>query len=126
MKISKEELEKEILYMKLKYLSLIVVVSVFAFSCGKTAKRAAKDYCNCWQPMADIAQLQDTLKTQGLIDSLATVSLMAEDILEASRLCAEEKKEKYGEKATKTAFNKKARQLMESQCPDVYDRTPKY
>lgn len=112
--------------MKSKYLSLFVVIIFLVYGCGKTAKRAAKDYCKCWQPMADIAKLQDTLKTQGLIDSLATVSLMADDVLEESRLCAEEKKDKYGQKATKTAFNQKARKIMEKQCPDVYERTPKY
>jgi hypothetical protein len=112
--------------MKSTHFILIICLSLVAFGCKKTAKKAAGDYCECWQSMADIANLQDTLKVQGLTDSLANVTLMAENVLEEARNCAEEKKQLYGEKATSAAFNKKARKLMEKKCPEVFARTPKY
>lgn len=97
-----------------------------AVGCSSPAKRAAADFCDCWEPMADVIALQDTLKVQGLMDSLAAVTATAEDILEDSRECAEAKKDEYGAQATQAAFKKKARAIMEKKCPEVYARTPQY
>ncbi len=108
------------------YITAVLTLFLFVTSCSSPAKKAAKDFCTCWQPVADIANLQDTLKAKNLVDSLAAVSLIAIDKFEEARNCSEEKKDSYGKAATKAAFKEKARKLMEKKCPDVYKRIAKY
>lgn len=108
------------------WIPFIALGLIVAVGCSNPAQRAAADFCKCWQPMADVIALQDTLKVQGLTDSLVAVTATAEDILEASRQCAEDKKNEYGAQATQAAFKKKARTIMEKKCPEVYARTPQY
>lgn len=114
--------------MKYKYTFVVLAALglLLAVGCSSPAKRAAVDFCDCWQPMADVIALQDTLKVQGLTDSLAAVTATAEEVLEASRQCAEAKKNEYGDAATQAAFKQKARAIMEKKCPEVYARTPQY
>ena len=101
---------------------LIIILS----SCGISPKRAAKDYCNCLQPLADIMELQDTLKTQGLIDSLAAVTIVYDEIWNESQECMDQKLEEYGQKGANSAFKTKARKLIKSKCPNVWERAPKH
>lgn len=108
------------------YLILLIIALSVSFGCNSPSKQAALDFCECWQPVADIASLQDTLKSKNMVDSLAAVNLIAIDKFEEARLCAEEKRQEYGEKATKNSFKEKARQTMTEKCPDVYQRIPKY
>jgi len=122
-KVSKK---RKLLMKSFKFLSVLLLIGLLFASCGNSATRAAKDYCKCWQPLADIANLQDTLKAQNLIDSLAAVNIIAEQVFEDARECAEVKKEKYGEAGAKSAFKKQARKVMKKECPEVFNRTPKY
>lgn len=112
--------------MKKLQLLLLATAVFLTSSCGVSPKRAAKDFCNCLQPLADVMVLQDTLKAQNLIDSLANVSITAEDVWNDAQTCMEEKQKEYGQKATKAAFKKKARALIKERCPEVWERTPKY
>ena len=111
---------KSILY------TLLLLTTMFLSSCGISPKRAAKDYCKCLQPLADIMELQDTLKTQGLIDSLAAVTIIYDEVWNDSQECMEKKLNEYGQKGANSAFKSKARKLIKSKCPDVWERAPKH
>jgi hypothetical protein len=108
------------------YIALLFIIFGVATGCGISPKRAAKDYCNCLQPLADIHVLMDTLKTQGLIDSLAAVTIVYEEVWNDSQECMDKKLDEYGQKGASSAFKQKTRKLIKSKCPEVWERTPKH
>jgi len=105
---------------------VLLMMTTFLSSCGVSPKRAAKDYCKCLQPLADIMELQDTLKIQGLIDSLAAVTIVYDEVWNESQECMDEKLNEYGQKGANSAFKAKARKLIKSKCPEVWERAPKH
>ena len=108
------------------YLYLVITLLFVVLSCGISPSRAAKDYCKCLQPLADVIDLQDTLKTQGLIDSLAAMTIVAEEVWNDANDCMDEKIKTYGLKATKPVFKSKTKRLIKDKCPQVYARAPKH
>jgi hypothetical protein len=109
----------------IRYTTFLLTI-VFLSSCGISPKRAAKDYCKCLQPLADIMELQDTLKDQGLIDSLAAVTIVYDEVWNESQECMDKKLDEYGQKGASSAFKTKARKLIKSKCPEVWERAPKH
>lgn len=108
---------------------VFLIFSVILFTgCDKNrvVKQAANDFCQCLYPLADMNQQLETLNKENNTDSIAVLIPVARTLLEEADACMKSKEEQYGDAARNIAFKKGAIDILENNCPIVYQYVPKY